>query len=115
KVEGCDRSLEVRGVEDYCWTRNVEVVDRLEHTGKHILNFAKKTLGMEVETDNEPQKCDYYHCIFQELKLINGDGYPCYERTTTWIKNNIPYNHAAILLSRADICTGGLAKSISTY
>lgn len=55
-VKGCERSYEVRGVEDYCWTKNVEVLDRLQYTGKSFLNFAKEKLGMEVEKDDKPQK-----------------------------------------------------------
>lgn len=34
----------------------MEVIDRLQYTGKSILNFAKKKLGMEVETGDEPQR-----------------------------------------------------------
>ncbi|KAJ8977882.1 hypothetical protein NQ317_016152, partial [Molorchus minor] len=111
-IVGCERPLEVRGVEDYCWTKKVEVRERIQYTGKSVLNFAKKTLGMDIETDEEPQKCDYYTCIFQELKVMNGDGYPCHERMTKWVKNNVIYNHATILLSQIDKCTEGLSKSI---
>ncbi|XP_018577881.1 uncharacterized protein LOC108916157 isoform X2 [Anoplophora glabripennis] len=109
----CERSLEVRGVEDSCWTKNVEVIDRLQYTGKSILNFAKKKLGMEVEAGDEPQKCDYYNCIFQELKMLS-DGHPSEEKIMKWIKNNIIYNHAIVLLSRVDTCSTQLTRSIGS-
>ncbi|KAJ8938332.1 hypothetical protein NQ318_007045 [Aromia moschata] len=110
-TEGCQRTAEIRGVEDYCWTKKVEVVERLSYTGKSVLNFAKKKLGMEVEPDNEPQKCDYYACIFQELKMLNDNGYPSLDKMTKWVKNNVIYNHAITVLSQIDYCSVGLSNT----
>lgn len=56
EVTCCERPLEVRGVEDYCWSKNVEVVDRLQYAEKKVMNFAKKKLGMDVDEPSEPQK-----------------------------------------------------------
>ena len=78
------------GAEDICWGRKVELTERIQYTTKSVLNFAKKKLGLEVDENNHPQKvidfksafprimfflifclqCDYYQCIFQELKMV---------------------------------------------
>lgn len=55
----CERLLEVKGVEDYCWSRNVEVIERIQQAEKKVVNFAKRKLGMDVIEPNEPQKVIY--------------------------------------------------------
>lgn len=47
------------------------MLDRISHAQKKIVNFAKKTIGMDVEETEEPQKCEYYYCIFREMNLVS--------------------------------------------
>uniref|UniRef100_A0A6P7GM48 Uncharacterized protein LOC114339814 n=1 Tax=Diabrotica virgifera virgifera TaxID=50390 RepID=A0A6P7GM48_DIAVI len=51
----CERARSLLGAEDVCWSRKVEMLDRIQYTQKRIMNFAKKKLGMDVEKE-EPQK-----------------------------------------------------------
>ncbi|CAG9853585.1 unnamed protein product [Phyllotreta striolata] len=109
---GCERPLEVRGVEDYCWSTRVEMSERIHEVEKKVVNFARKKLGMDVDEPGEPQKCDYYYCVFQELKLLNPQyDVPCVDRTSTWVKKNVVYNQAVVLLDRIQMCTGELANA----
>ncbi|KAG5900644.1 hypothetical protein JTB14_005918 [Gonioctena quinquepunctata] len=109
---GCERPLEVRGVEDHCWSKEVDVGERIQHAEKKVVNFAKRKLGMDTDAPNEPQKCQYYYCVFQEMKLLNSKyDVPCIDKTSTWVKNNVIYEQALVLLDRIKMCTGELANS----
>lgn len=55
----------MRGVEDYCWTQKVEILDRIQHAQKSVVNFAKRKLGMDVTEPNEPQKVK--NCVRQTI------------------------------------------------
>ncbi|CAH1105214.1 unnamed protein product [Psylliodes chrysocephalus] len=108
---GCERPLEVRGVEDYCWSTRVEMSERIHEVEKKVVTFARKKLGMDVDEPSDPQKCDYYYCVFQELKLLNPQyDVPCIDRTSTWVKKNVVYVQAVELLERIKMCTGELAN-----
>ncbi|XP_074025652.1 uncharacterized protein [Leptinotarsa decemlineata] len=111
-VTCCERPLEVRGVEDYCWSKEVEVGERIQRVEKKVVNFAKRKLGMDVDEPSEPQKCNYYYCVFKELKLLNQQyDVPCIGKTTDWVKRNVIYEQALVLLDRIEMCTGELANS----
>ncbi|XP_072376162.1 uncharacterized protein [Diabrotica undecimpunctata] len=110
----CERARSLLGAEDVCWSRKVEIIDRLQYTQKRIMNFAKKKLGMDVDKE-EPQKCEYYYCIFTEMKLINPDyDVPCLERTSNWAKRNTLYNDGEILLDRVEKCSDELKYSLNS-
>ncbi|XP_057665298.1 uncharacterized protein LOC130899396 [Diorhabda carinulata] len=107
----CETPLEIRGVEDYCWSTKVEMREKIHEIEVKAANFARKKLGMDVNEPKVPQKCDYYYCVFQELKLLNPQyDVPCIDRTSTWVKKNVVYNEALELLERIKMCTGELAN-----
>ncbi|CAG9856111.1 unnamed protein product [Phyllotreta striolata] len=112
----CDRSRTLLGAEDVCWTSKVQVIERISHTQKKVLNFAKKSLGLETEEIEPPQKCDYYYCIFKEMNLINPEyDVPCEERLTKWVKRNVKYEEALSLLDRLQFCAGELKTSLGAH
>lgn len=91
------------------------MVERISHAHKTIVNFAKKTIGIDVEETQKPQKCDYYYCIFSEMNLLNPDyDVPCIDRTSKWVKKNVKYDQAVTLLERIQSCSGELGTSLGT-
>ncbi|KAF7267202.1 uncharacterized protein LOC143198818 [Rhynchophorus ferrugineus] len=109
----CERPNTMTEAEDGCWTKKVEIIDRIQYSTKSVLNFARKKLGFSVEEQNTPQKCEYYQCIFNDLKMLNGNGYPNYDQIVHWIDNNIIYNHAKEIYERLNSCNRALSESIS--
>ncbi|XP_060520929.1 uncharacterized protein LOC132698727 [Cylas formicarius] len=107
-----DRPNRLLAAEDVCWSSKVEIVERIQHTTKTVLNFAKKKLGLDV--DEKPQKCEYYQCIFQEMKLMKANNMPDYELIVKWIDNNIIYNQAKQLYDRLTLCNEALANAIGS-
>ncbi|XP_030759902.1 uncharacterized protein LOC115885215 [Sitophilus oryzae] len=108
----CERPDVLTGAEDYCWGKTVEILDRLQYSTKSVLNFAKKKLGIGVEEQYTPQKCDYYQCIFEALHMLNGNGYPNYGQIVYWIDNNVVYTHAKEIYDRLSACNNALSDSI---
>lgn len=50
--------------EDGCWTKKVEIIDRIQYSTKSVLNFARKKLGLNVEEQNTPQKVRHNYMTF---------------------------------------------------
>ncbi|KAL1518237.1 hypothetical protein ABEB36_001890 [Hypothenemus hampei] len=108
----CDRSSILLGAEEVCWSATVKISDRIQYTTKSVLNFAKEKLGLGSEEPFHPQQCDYYECIFKEMKMLNENGYPNYDKMIEWIDNNVIYNHAKIQYDKIRDCNAALTASI---
>ncbi|CAG9763121.1 unnamed protein product [Ceutorhynchus assimilis] len=110
----CEKSNRMLAAEDVCWTREVKIATRIQYTTKSVLNFAKEKLGLETESQDEPQVCDYYECIFKELKMLNGNGYPDNNKMVNWIDNNIIYKYAKTQYEVLEKCMEDLSQSIAS-
>ncbi|XP_019866495.1 uncharacterized protein LOC109595555 [Aethina tumida] len=113
-AEECSRPNNLKSKEEYCWKAEVELVERIQQTSKSVLNFAKKKLGMEVEEQNEPQKCSYYQCQLSQLQLINQKGFPIMDNFEKWIANEVVYEQAKQLLNQLNKCNDALSKATAT-
>ncbi|CAH1366439.1 uncharacterized protein [Tenebrio molitor] len=109
--EDCKTPLELKLKEEYCWTEEVEVVDRIVQRSKNVLNFAKKKLGIIIEEENSNQKCEYYVCILRQLNLLNANDYPAFENIKEWIKKYVIYFQAIGLMEQLDKCNEALTNS----
>ncbi|XP_066256225.1 uncharacterized protein [Euwallacea similis] len=110
----CERSAILLGAEDVCWGSTVKVVDRIQYTTKSVLNFAKEKLGFDTDEPFNPQQCDYYECIFRQMKLLNDDGYPNYQKMVDWVDKNVIYNHAKTQYDLLKQCNKDLTDSIES-
>ncbi|XP_066147962.1 uncharacterized protein [Euwallacea fornicatus] len=110
----CERSAILLGAEDVCWGSTVKVVDRIQYTTKSVLNFAKEKLGLDKDEPFNPQQCDYYQCIFKQMKLLNENGYPNYEKMVDWVDKNVIYNHAKTQYDLLKQCNRDLTDSIES-
>ncbi|XP_048525178.1 uncharacterized protein LOC109536177 isoform X2 [Dendroctonus ponderosae] len=110
----CERSLSMMAAEDICWSNKVKIVDRIQYTTKSVLNFAKEKLGLVKDEPFHPQQCDYYECIFAELKMLDPNGYPNYNKIVEWIDNNIIYNYAKTQYDTLKECNAALSQSVES-
>ncbi|KAJ3662323.1 hypothetical protein Zmor_006678 [Zophobas morio] len=109
--EECNKPTELKLKEEYCWTEEIEVVDRIVQRSKNVLNFAKKKLGIATEDENDEKKCEYYICILRQLHMLNANDYPAYDSIQEWIKKNVVYFQAVDLMDQLYRCHDALTNS----